>query len=200
VNITVILGHPDVNSFNYAIYEKVLETLSSNNHEVHAHDLYSEKFDPLVTASEISNDTLVPEMIVRYCSEVSAADGIIIIHPNWWGQPPAILKGWVDRVLRPGIAYRFLEGDKGEGIPVGLLKAHTALIFTTSNTPPERERKVFGDPLQTLWENCIFKFCGVKTVHRKNFGVIVTSTGEQRKSWLKEVADTVMKYFPKRIE
>jgi len=54
-----------------------------------------------------------------------------VVHPNWWGQPPAILKGWIDRILRPGVAYQFLEGDAGEGVPVGLLKAETALIFNT---------------------------------------------------------------------
>ena len=56
-------------------------------------------------------------------------------------QPPAILKGWIDRVMRPGVAYEFLEGDSGEGVPNGLLKAKTALVFNTSNTPEDRELK-----------------------------------------------------------
>jgi putative NADPH-quinone reductase len=116
-----------------------------------------------------------------------ASDGIIIVHPNWWGQPPAILKGWVDRVFRAGIAYKFQEGDKGEGIPIGLLKAKAALVINTSNTPGEREEKVFGDPLESLWEKCIFELCGVKVFYRKMFRTIVTSTLEQRKSWLNEV-------------
>jgi NAD(P)H dehydrogenase (quinone) len=55
-------------------------------------------------------------VIELHCREIADVDGIIV-HPNWWGQPPAILKGWVDRVLRPGVAYRFLEGDAGEGVP-----------------------------------------------------------------------------------
>jgi len=46
------------------------------------------------------------------------------------------LKGWIDRIFRPGVAYEFNEGDKGEGIPVGLLKAKKAIVFNTSNTPP----------------------------------------------------------------
>ena len=60
--------------------------------------------------------------------EISVADGVVIIHPNWWGQSPAILKGWVDRVIRPGVAYEFLEDDKGEGVPCGLLKANQRLF------------------------------------------------------------------------
>ena len=50
------------------------------------------------------------------------ADGIIAIHPNWWGQPPAMLKGWIDRVLRPDVACKFLEGDGGEGTEVHVSK------------------------------------------------------------------------------
>jgi len=69
----------------------------------------------------------------------------VIVHPTWWGQPPAILKGWIDRVIRPGVAYRFREGDAGEGIPDGLPAAKAALVFTTSDTPPEREMAVIGE-------------------------------------------------------
>ena len=116
--------------------------------------------------------------------------------PNWWGQPPAILKGWVDRVMRPGVAYNFLDGDQGEGIPVGLLKASAAIVFNTANTPPEREREVFGDPLQLLWRNCIFDLCGISTFYREMFAVVVTSTYEQRQGWLRKVEEVVGQYFP----
>jgi len=119
----------------------------------------------------------------------------VIVHPNWWGQPPAILKGWIDRVLRCGVAYKFEEGDSGEGIPIGLLKAKAAVVFNTSNTPFEREQEVFTDPLQVLWKTCIFDLCGVKTFYRKMYGVIVTSTPEQRKSWLLDVRKIIRKYF-----
>ncbi len=62
--------------------------------------------------------------------------------------PPAISKGWIDRVFRPGIAYEFVEGDAGEGVPIGLLKAKSSLIFNTSNTESSREIHVFKDPLK----------------------------------------------------
>lgn len=67
--------------------------------------------------------------------------------------PPAILTGWVDMVIRPGLAHEFLEGDCGEGVPRGLLQARRAIVFNTSNTLPEREQNDFGDPLQTIWRN-----------------------------------------------
>jgi putative NADPH-quinone reductase len=136
-------------------------------------------------------------MIARHCAEIAQADGIIIVHPNWWGMPPAILKGWVDRVIRPGVAYGFVAGDSGEGVPVGLLKARAALVFNTSNTEAEREQTVFGDPLETIWKNCIFDLCGVKRFERRMFGVVVTSTEQQRTEWLVETAQVIDEYFPK---
>jgi putative NADPH-quinone reductase len=132
----------------------------------------------------------------NHCEEVRQADGIIVIHPNWWGQPPAVLKGWIDRVIRPGIAYEFLEGDSGEGVPKGLLKAETAVVFNTSNTLPEREQQIFGDPLETIWRNCIFGLCGVGNFHRRTFSTVVTSTESERKQWLEETRALIDRIFP----
>jgi len=196
MRVLVILGHPNKGSFNHAIANTVVETLLNNGHEVFFHDLYEENFDPIVSSQEIPKRTSLEKAIEKHCNEISNADGIVIVHPNWWGQPPAILKGWVDRVLRPGVAYEFKEGDSGEGVPIGLLKAETALVFNTANTPRERELQVFGDPLESLWKKCIFDFCGVRNFCRKMFGVIVTSKLEERHEWLEEVKDTVNMHFP----
>ncbi len=195
MTILVILGHPDPDSFNHAIASSVRETLQASKHHVIFHDLYAENFDPCLPKEEIPQEADLPELIQQYCDELSMADGIVIIHPNWWGQPPAILTGWIDRVVRPGVAYRFDEGDSGEGIPVGLLKAKSVLILNTSNTPDDREKTVFGDPLELLWKRCVLELCGVKNITRRMFNVIVTSTVEQRQQWLEEVKVLVMDMF-----
>jgi putative NADPH-quinone reductase len=110
--------------------------------------------------------------------------------------PPAILKGWIDRVLRPGTAYRFAEGDSGEGVPDGLLAARSALVLNTSNTPALREQEEFGDPLERLWRDCIFRFCGVPVFRRRMFGVVVTSSEVERHGWLREVRELAAEMFP----
>lgn len=197
MRISVILAHPDTGSFNHAIAAATVEALDQNGHAVWFHDLYEERFDPILPTEEIPADAPLPPAIEKHCDEISEADGIIVIHPNWWGQPPAILKGWVDRVIRPGVAYEFLEGDEGEGIPNGLLKAQTAIVFNTSNTETEREQTFFGDPLETIWRNCVFGLCGVHTFCRRTFSIVVVSSEEQRKGWLQEVRQTVSEYFPR---
>ena len=195
MNISIILAHPNPDSLNHAIAEAARRVLTDKGYQVFYHDLYQEKFDPLIPAQEFPKDAVLPDEVARHCDEIAQADGIIIIHPNWWGQPPAILKGWVDRVIRPGVAYEFLEGDSGEGVPNGLLKAKTALVFNTSDTEASREQREFGDPLETIWKNCIFKLCGVENFYRKMFRIIVTSTHEQRTLWLHQVQDIVYRYF-----
>jgi putative NADPH-quinone reductase len=195
--ISIILAHPDSESFNHSIARKALEAIKANGHTVFYHDLYQEQFDPLLQTKEIANDAILPAVIKKHCDEIAAADGIIIVHPNWWGQPPAILKGWVDRVIRPGAAYEFLEGDFGEGIPNGLLKAKAALVFNTSNTETQREKDVFGDPLETIWKNCIFGLCGITNFYRRLLNVIVTSTEDRRRDWLIDVEKDINILFPK---
>ena len=115
-----------------------------------------------------------------------------MVHPNWWGQPPAILKGWIDRVLRQGVAYEF--GPDGGVIP--RLAGKTAVVFTTSNTPRDIELGLFGDPLENLWKTCIFGFCGVRSFWRRNFEPIVLSTPQQRADWLGEVRQLIQTCFP----
>jgi putative NADPH-quinone reductase len=101
------------------------------------------------------------------------------------------MKGWIDRVVRPGIAYAFEEGDSGEGVPKGLLKARVALVFNTGNTPIKREKKAFGDPLELLWNNCVFRLCGVKRFRRRLYGVVVTSSAGQREEWLDDARELI---------
>jgi putative NADPH-quinone reductase len=196
MQISVLLAHPSQTSFNHAIARVVVDALKADGHKFCFHDLCTENFPPLIPAGETARGAELPPVIAQHCAEIAQADGIIVVHPNWWGQPPAILKGWVDRVIRPGVAYEFNEGDSGEGVPNGLLKARAAIVFNTSNTPPDREDEVFGDPLQTLWQNCVFGLCGVATFHRRNFRVVVTSTPQQRQEWLDEACDIVRQFFP----
>lgn len=197
MRISIILAHPDKASLNHAIASTVVEQLEKNGHGVSFHDLYAENFGPLLASEEIPKNAVLPESVKNHCEEVRRADGIIVIHPNWWGQPPAVLKGWIDRVIRPGIAYEFLEGDSGEGVPKGLLTAETAVVFNTSNTLPEREQQIFGDPLETIWRNCIFGLCGVGNFHRRTFSTVVTSTESERKQWLEETRALIDRIFPK---
>ena len=74
-----------------------------------------------------------------------------------------------------------------------------AVVFNTSNTPRPRELAVFGDPLETIWKNCIFGLCGRSEFFRRNFEVVVTSTPAQRAGWLREVQEIVTRWLKQRL-
>ena len=189
----MILAHPSPKSFNRAIADAAAEAARKLGCKLAYHDLYQEKFDPVMPAEELAPEAALPEPIAAHVEEICLADAILIVHPNWWSQPPAILRGWTDRVLRAGKAYRFVPDGKGGAKAEGLLKARVALVFNTANTPQEKEVELYGDPLDTLWRKVVFGLCGVPRVVRRNFSPIIVSTPEQRAAWLRETAETVEK-------
>lgn len=190
MKVLVVLGHQRPGSFCHAIAHTAVEQLRTNGHETIFHDLYAEKFDPILREEELARDPRLDPVIRRHADELMTSDGYVIVHPNWWGQPPAILKGWVDRVVRQGEAYRFGP----QGVIPGLT-GKRAVVFTTSNTPREQELALFGDPLENLWKTCIFGFCGVTDFLRRNFESIILSTPDQRAEWLAEVRRIVAERF-----
>lgn len=190
MKIFVLIGHQNQGSFCHAIAAAAIEELKAAGHAVIYHDLYAEKFDPILLHDEITNQAELDPVVKQHCEEIVAADGYIVVHPNWWAMPPAILKGWLDRVLRQGVAYEFTA----QGVN-GLLKGRKAVVLTTSNTPRDDELKLFGDPLENLWNACVFKFCGVTDFYRRNFESIIMSTPEQRAGWIEEVRQIVRARF-----
>jgi NAD(P)H dehydrogenase (quinone) len=190
MKILLILGHQKPGSFCHAIAQTAQETLLAMGHEVIFHDLYAERFDPILPDEEIPRGSKVNPVVQKHCDELVAAEGYVVVHPNWWAMPPAVLKGWIDRVIRQGVAYGF--GPNGVE---QLLAGRRAVVFTTSNTPRNDELRLYGDPLENLWKNCIFGLCGVTDFHRRNFESIILSTPEQRTGWLAEVRTIIIQRF-----
>jgi NAD(P)H dehydrogenase (quinone) len=187
----IIIANPGSASFSHAIAAAAEASLAKGGCAIIRHDLYAEGFNPVQPTGEAANTQSEDPLVERHCADLAAADLIVICHPNWWGQPPAILKGWIDRVLRIGTAYDYPPGTGYEGVPRGLLKAKAAFVFNTSNTPPDREAAVFGDPLQDIWTRCVFPLCGITNIHRRMFSPIAGSTSQQRAAWLGEVRELI---------
>lgn len=192
MNVLIVLAHPKAGSFNHAIAENIREALVSRGDQVTLRDLYAENFDPILTPAELERGNVAPPQVREHADAVLAADGIVIVHPNWRCQPPAILKGWVDRVLRAGEAFRFGVDENGKGMAIGMLKARAALVINTSNTPSEDEAVLYGNPLETLWKNCTFSFCGIPKVVRRNFEPVIASSLETRQAWLEEAKNLAL--------
>ena len=179
----IVLAHQKAEgSFCGALAQLAKETLTAAGYEVTLKDLYAEHFDPILTADELAQTNESLGGAVRAdIQQVLDADFYVVVHPNWWGMPPAILKGWIDRAIRQGFCYAFTA----EGV-IRKLEGRKGVVFTTGNTPPEIEISVNGDPLENLWKNIVFKTVGVDDFTRINFASVIMSTPEQCAEWLKQ--------------
>ncbi|MFJ9777535.1 NAD(P)H-dependent oxidoreductase [Kitasatospora sp. NPDC101157] len=188
--IGVYLAHPRPGSFNHALYDAVVDELRGRGCEVLAHDLHAEGFDPLLTAEETGTVAAAggsPDpRLALHRAEVASLDALVLIHPNWWGMPPAVLTGWVQRVLAPGVAYKLGTAD---GEPAGLLRAGRALVLNTSDTPAARERDEFGDPLERIWAACVLPYVGITDVRRTVFRTVTDSPAGERAAWLRQARE-----------
>ena len=187
----IVVANPNLGSLSHAMAQAAKQLLDERGYKIAWHDLYEEGFDPVQPTGEQANIGSSDRLVEQHCGELAQADLVLVFHPNWWGQPPAIMKGWIDRVFRLETAYDYPEGVTPDGAPRGLLLARHAFVFNTSNTPAERERLLFGDPLDTLWKRCVFGLCGVDAVTRRMVGPVSGSTSEQRSEWIADVVRVV---------
>jgi putative NADPH-quinone reductase len=187
MDVSLVLAHPRPGGLNHALADAAADELHSLGHRVAYHDLYAEGFDPVLPEAEMRGGPSRDTLVELHRGEIARAGGIVLVHTNWWGQPPAVMKGWVDRVLVPGVTYEFAPDDPaGAGTPAGLLRAGWAVVLNTTDTPRERELREFGDSLERLWRDCVLRYCGVKRFERRAFGVVATSTEEEWSAWLAE--------------
>lgn len=194
MKILIIIGHPDNKSFNHSIAKTCIETILKNGHTYMFHDLYEENFNPVISKQELFDiNCQLDKTTEQHRNDLVNSDAILIIHPNWWGQPPAIVKGWIDKILAHGIAYEFIENK-----PKCLLKAKFAIIFNTSNTEKNIEEELYVNSLDILWKKRILNFIGINQVVRKNFSIMKESNQQQREEWLQDVNEIINNTFPKQ--
>jgi NAD(P)H dehydrogenase (quinone) len=188
----VVLCHPRPGSFNHAIAARAAEALRRRAGTVLERDLYAEGFDPLLTPAELATTRTgggAADPQVRAQQEfLAASHSLVVVHPNWWGKPPAMMAGWMDRVLAPGVAYRLLSADAA---PEPLLRLRHLVVLNTSDTPVSREVEVFGDPLEQIWGRCVAEYLPDALYLRHTFGPVGTSSADERRRWLGEVDDLV---------
>lgn len=109
----VVYCHPDPSSFTAALRDRAVDALASAGHEVRVSDLYADGFEPALSSAEWV-DHLAPAHphpeIAGYCDNLRWCNALVLIYPTWWSGQPAMLTGWLDRVLVRGVAWEMREG------------------------------------------------------------------------------------------
>ena len=164
MHVLVVLAHPEPTSFAASVARTVRETLVGSGHEVDVLDLYSEDFDPRLSRAERASyfsdrydDSECDPLIAR----LKAADGLVLVFPQWWFNMPAIMKGFIDRAFAPGHAFR-MDPDTQKLIP-GLSRLKFFQVFSTTGSKWWVARLYMGDPVRRILKRGVNAFCSPKT-------------------------------------
>ena len=190
----IVYNHPHEGSFCSAIREAVENGLKTGGHEYKVIDLDKDGFDPVmrpkdlkafVTAGTIGEDGLedVDPLVLRYMKMLLWAEQIVMIFPIWWMTTPAMTKGFIDKVIFPGIVYK-MEGGKLISM-LSSLKQVT--IITTMNTPSEVYHDVFGNSLEGSLIKGTFNQIGIHDIRWISLNMVKQCGDEKRWVWLDEI-------------
>jgi putative NADPH-quinone reductase len=182
-NILIINGHPDAESFNFALAEAYRNGAKQTGSEVKEIVIRDLKFNPNLTSGYHKRTDLEPDLLEAW-EKIQWAQHMVWVHPVWWGGLPAITKGFIDRLFLPGMAFQYRENsvwwDK-------LLAGKTAHIITTLDQPSWYYRFMFGKPSVNQLKKSTLEFCGVKPVKVTFVGPIKKSKEEFRKNCLAKI-------------
>lgn len=188
-NILIINGHPNASSFCGGIASQYAETATSLGHNVQVLHLGDMHFEPSLKTAYKHIQPLEPDL-ERAWDLLSSSQHLVFVFPIWWGGMPAVLKGFFDRILLPGKAFKYRPGTNQCD---GLLAGRSAEVFTTMDTPPWYYRWVQFEPAHRQIRHMILAFCGIKPIRITALGAIRGADEQQRKTWLTQVAKQAQK-------
>ncbi len=193
----VVYCHPRPESFTAAVRDVVLERLEARGAEIRLVDLYGEGFDPRLSAEEHINyeDTSVNQRgLETPIAHVEWCDTLLFVYPTWWYGLPAMLKGWLDRVLVPGVAFLMPDADNKDIRP-GLGHIKRIGVFTTCGATWWLTRLVGAPGRRTILRGLRF-ICakGCRTTYAAHYA-IDSSTPESRAAHLVRVATKMDRFI-----
>ncbi|WP_394740638.1 NAD(P)H-dependent oxidoreductase [Natronococcus roseus] len=187
MNVLLVLGHPRTDSFCGALADAYCEGAREADVDVRELAVTDLEFDPDVHAECPSDQPLEPDLREAE-RDLEWADHLVFVYPNWWGTMPARLKGFFDRLFRPGFAFSFYEEDEGAG-KEELLDDKTAELIVTMDVPPRIYRWLLRQPGNHALKRATLGYAGVRTTRVTNLGPIEDSDLEEREAWLEDVRE-----------
>ena len=180
--ILVILGHPSEDSLCAALAQSYMKGARSAGAEVRLLALGALAFDPLLHAGYRGNQPLEPDLQAAQ-AQITWAGHLVWVYPTWWGAMPALLKGFVDRVLLPGYAFKY---RKGSSLWDKLLAGRSAELLVTMDSPPWYFRWVTRMPGHHQMKKAILEFCGISPVRVHSFGPVRSASTERLAQWVEK--------------
>jgi len=184
--IFLIYGHYSNSSFNAAIRDTFIKAAEEKGNTIDTVDLYGEKFNPVFAGEEPGEDVL------DHRNRIEACDIIVLIAPIWNFRMPAIVEGWIDKVLAPPWAFTFKQLVGNYGYPIGNLKNKKAIIFCTYGSPRLAITTFFLNlPIRRL-KRGVFHMCGIYNIIYKRYFAVPFVSDKKRKEFLEDVEKTAI--------
>ncbi len=182
-NILIINGHPDKQSFNYALSQAFEVGLDRKIWNISTLNLVDLEFNPILQHGYRQRTELEPDLIAAI-EKIKAADHLVWFFPMWWYGIPALMKGFIDRTFLPGIAFEYVEGKP---LPKKLFTGKTAHIVLTADTPRWYDYLFMGSPAINQFKKGTLQFCGIDPVKLTYISPIRNSTEQFRQNWLEKI-------------
>lgn len=189
--ILLIQGNPNPDSLCASLASAYEQGVKENNGEIQTLHLHKLNFSPNLNYGYQQRTELEPDLI-KAQELITWAEHLVFIYPVWWGNMPAILKGFFDRVFLPGFAFRYRENsvwwDK-------LLTGRTARQIVTLGMPNWYYWLIYGAPSHRAVKQLTLNFSGIKPVRTTVFSPVRQSKDKQRERWLKQTYTLGTKFF-----
>lgn len=182
--VLIINGHPDKESFNYALSEAYKKGVNSSNAMVTQINISELEFNPNLKFGYRKRMDLEPDLVAAI-DKIKKADHMVWLFPMWWYGYPAIMKGFVDRTFLPGITYQPIEGKP---LPEKLLKGKSARLIITADTPKWYDFLIMKRPAINQFKKGTLQFCGINPVKVTYIATMKNSSSDLREKWLRKIS------------
>ena len=180
--ILLIQAHPSGDSLCQAMADAFEAGVRETPSALRRMDLHRLDFDPILHHGNRGVQPLEPDL-AQAQQDIAWADHLVFVYPNWWGSMPALLKGFFDRVLLPGFAYKYRPKSS---LWDKLLSGRTAQLLVTMDTPGWYYRWLWHRPGHNQMRHTILGFCGIRTTRISEFAPVYHASVVQRARWLEQ--------------
>lgn len=192
---TIVFNHPYEGSYCNAILDAVARGLQKAGHEVDLMHLDSDRFNPAMSQDDLQafvKHQAVDPQVIDYQERLKKADHLIFIFPIWWDIMPATTKGFIDRVLSPGVAYD--HHPRGFGLIPLLKNLKSITVISTMNKPKIMYALLLGNLIRKVMIRSMFKTMGYKNSRWISFTSVKSVSREKRIKWLANLENRFSKF------
>ena len=188
MKVVIVFNHPYEGSFGNAILNSVSNALKDANHEIDLMHLDNDGFNPVMSKADLKafvDHKPVDSQVIDYNERLEKADHLIFIFPIWWDLMPAMTKGFIDRVLTPGVVYD--HHPRGFGLVPLLKNLKGVTVITTMNKPKIMYSLLIGNLIKKAMIKSVFKTMGYKNLKWISYNMVKSVSHEKRVKWLTDI-------------